>query len=128
MTGETPTPPPDYPPELVRAAMDQSVSDILRNVPASQTVPQLCRMGLDPETAAAIYGQVRAATRATRQRSAIVLMLSGVFWLAGGGLAYFLSRLGYVEPMPSRVLGLLTAIAAILTLTGFFRWRRAMRL
>ena len=128
--GTPQSPSPEYPPEVIRAAMDRATNDVLRDVPALQTVTQLAAMGLDAETAAVLYGQVRSAIKRTRQRTAIFLMISGAFWLIACGVAWLTARFAWTAPTPgtTRALVLLAAIAIIQLLAGFFRWRRAARL
>lgn len=121
---------PDYPPEVVRAAMDRAVNDILRDVPATQTVAQLAAIGFDAETAAAIYGQVRLGVKRSRKWSAIVLMGAGAFWLVACLVAWLMTHFARAtfKPGLGRTIALLAAIAIVQLLAGYFRWRRARSL
>lgn len=124
------TPSPEYSPEMVRAAMERAVSDILHNVPATQTVATLATMGFDPETAAAIYGQVRVSIKRSRKRSAIFLMGAGAFWLIACLVAWLMTHFACAtfKPGLGRTILLLAAIAIVQLVAGYFRWRRAARL
>lgn len=119
---------PEYPPELVRAAMDQAVKDVLREVPAADTVARMAGLGLDAGTAAAVYGQVRAAIKTTRQRTAVFLMISGTFWLLACGVGWLVAGQQGRTSGVNRALLLLVAIALVQGVAGYFRWRRARNL
>lgn len=123
-------PPPEYPPDVVRLAMDRAMNEILADTPAAQSIERIVAVGLDPQTAAALYGQVRGAIKTSRRRSAIFLITAGAFWLMACVVAWLLTHFAVAtfKPGLGRTMVLLSGIGLVQIVAGYFRWRRASRL